>query len=100
MNGAGKIRYRILKSFVEDPVRCVDDIEILDRYGRQDEDYLFTVKILYRNDSGYECVILVGARDTWLKFNGIRYETLGDFDRLAALLEREKIENMLEKMEG
>ena len=101
MNGEGKIRFHTLKGYMRHSIYGIEGIEILDRSG-YDSDYLFTVKVRVRysnsGDSRDACDIRVGARDTWLEFNGIRYETLDDFDRLAVSLEREKIENMLEAM--
>lgn len=97
MNGEGKIRYRVLGRYMEDRIRRVEDIEILDRHC-QDGVYSFIVLVLYKDDRSDVYNIRIGARDTWLEFNGIRYETLGDFDRLASSLEREKIKKMLERM--
>ena len=97
MNGKDKIRYRALSGYMEDSVSRIEGIDLWNHIGHVDG-YLFTVGVLYRNDSCDECHILVGARDTWLEFNGIRYETLDDFGRLAVSLERKKIADMLEKM--
>lgn len=94
----GHIRYMFFINghwtYMECPIREIHGI--FDRCLPDRGVHRFLVEFI--DDIDQPRLIRIGGENTWLEYRGIYYSEPADFDRLHIVLEKERVEQMLEKL--